>query len=76
MDSLVINTIIGFWLVLFGAMAILPFMLEGKTARRTPIDVQDDVVISIQPVRTPHTTVHPITPLVMPTPEPDQREAA
>ncbi len=36
METLAINVLIGFWLVLFAAMAIFPFVLESKEARRTP----------------------------------------
>ncbi len=74
MDSLVINAIIGFWLVLFGAMAIVPFLIESKPARQTPIE--DDVIISIQPVAMPHSSRQPVTPISIPTREPDRREAA
>ncbi|MBA3379477.1 MAG: hypothetical protein H0T93_11400 [Chloroflexia bacterium] len=74
MDSLIVNAIIGFWLVLFGAMAIVPFVLESKPARQTPIE--DDVIISIQPVAMPHTSQHYLTPTPISMPEPDRREAA
>ena len=57
MDSLIVNAIIGFWLVLFGAMAIVPFVLESKPARQTPIE--DDVIISIQPVAMMERARHP-----------------
>lgn len=74
MDSLIVNAIIGFWLVLFGAMAIIPFVLESKPARQTPIE--DDVIISIQPVAMPHTFQHHLTPTPISVPEPDRSEAA
>ncbi len=74
MESLVINAIIGFWLVLFGAMAIAPFMIESKPARQTPIE--DDVIISIQPVAMPHTLRQPLAPTPITMPEQDRREAA
>ena len=58
MESLLINIIVGFWLVAFGAMAIFPFIIESGGATRSirpqaqpraqrPID---DQVLSIQPV--------------------------
>jgi hypothetical protein len=74
MESIIVNTIIGFWLVLFGAMAVVPFLLESRPARETP--VQDDVVISIQPVAMPQTPPQAITPLSIPVAAPDRREAA
>lgn len=74
MESLVVNAIIGFWLVLFGAMAIVPFMIESKPARQTP--VEEDVIISIQPVAMPHTPHQPASPISIPTHAPDRREAA
>lgn len=73
MESLIVNTIVGFWFVLFGAMAIVPFMLESKSARQTPIE--DDVIISIQPVAPANTRRTP-TPISIPSREPDGREAA
>ncbi|MDQ3653713.1 MAG: hypothetical protein M3457_01360 [Chloroflexota bacterium] len=74
METLIVNAIIGFWLVLFGAMAIVPFMIESKPARQTPIE--DDVIISIQPVAMPHTSSQPVAPISIPTHAPDRREAA
>lgn len=74
MESLIVNAIIGFWLVLFGAMAIVPFVLESKPARQTPIE--DDVIISIQPVAMPQTSRQPVTSISIPIQEPDRREAA
>ncbi len=74
MESLIVNAIIGFWLVLFGAMAVVPFIIESKPARQTPIE--DDVIISIQPVAMPQTSQQPVTPISIPTQEPDRREAA
>lgn len=74
MESLIVNAIIGFWLVLFGAMAIVPFMLESKPARQTPIE--DDVIISIQPVAMPQSSRKPVTRISIPTQEPGRREAA
>lgn len=74
MESLAINLIIGFWVVLFGAMAIVPFMIEAKPARHQPIE--DDVIISIQPVAMPQTSRHPLTPISIPAQALDRREAA
>ena len=76
MEAVVINAIIGFWLVLFGAMAIFPFVIESKPSRRTPIEIADDQIISIQPVAMPQSTRHAPTPLAIPTATPDHREAA
>lgn len=54
MESLLINIIIGFWLVAFGAMAIFPFIIEsGATSRPSRMQAQrpmDDQILSIQPV--------------------------
>jgi len=74
MESIIVNAIIGFWLVLFGAMAIVPFMIESKPARQTPIE--DDLIISIQPVAMTHATRQPLTPISIPVSQPDRREAA
>ncbi len=54
MESLLVNTIIGFWLVAFGAMALFPLLIDlrkDSTARETPVE---DQIISIQPVSTRH----------------------
>jgi len=74
METLIVNAIIGFWLVLFGAMAIVPFVLENKPARQPPME--DDVIISIQPVAMPQSSRQTVTPISIPTQEPDRREAA
>ena len=76
METVVVNAIIGFWLVLFGVMAIFPFVVEGKPARRTPLDLADDQIISIKPVADAPSVRQPLAPIAMPTPDPDHREAA
>lgn len=77
METLAINAIIGFWLVLFAAMAIFPFVVESRQARSTPLELVDDQIISIVPVAEDATPRRPLTPL---TPisgrGPDQRDAA
>ena len=55
MISLLVNAIVAFWIILFGAMAIMPFMLDGKprdrsTESATSAAATDDRVISIRPV--------------------------
>jgi len=50
MESLLINIIVGFWLVAFGAMAIFPFVIEIRAGTRTNQRLLDDQVISIEPV--------------------------
>ncbi len=74
MESLAINLIIGIWLVLFGAMAIVPFVIESKPARQRP--VEEDVIISIQPVAMEPASRRPVTPISIPSQAPDRREAA
>ena len=76
MESLAVNAIIGFWLILFGAMAVFPFVLDSKPARTTPLEVEEDRIISIQPVAMPQSPRAPLAPLTIPSPELDQREAA
>lgn len=50
MESLLINVIIGFWLLAFGAMAIFPLLIDLRSGR-TPAQVPaEDQIISIQPV--------------------------
>jgi len=74
METVIVNAIIGFWLLLFGAMAVVPFLLEGKPVHQTP--VEDDQIISIQPVAPSGTPRRPLTPLSISTPDTDRREAA
>lgn len=54
MESLLVNTIVGFWLVAFGAMALVPLLIDsGTEASATgvaPDAPEDDQIISIQPV--------------------------
>ncbi|MGC4106859.1 MAG: hypothetical protein QM753_10980 [Thermomicrobiales bacterium] len=54
MTSVLINTIVAFWIILFGAMTIVPFLLDGKPAARsnesTTSASAEDRVISIRPV--------------------------
>ncbi len=49
MSSLVLNLIIGFWLILFGAMALFPLMLSDKQPQRSSASNNEDRVISIRP---------------------------
>jgi hypothetical protein len=73
MESLLLNTIVGFWLVLFGAMAIFPFVIETKSARSTPARAEEDQVISIQPVAA---APRSITSITAPVAASDHRQAA
>jgi hypothetical protein len=77
METLVINVIITFWLLFFSAMAILPFVVETREARRTPLDLIDDQIISIKPVADGDTPPRPLTPSAsVASHGPDQRDAA
>lgn len=75
MESLLINVIIGFWLVAFGAMAIFPFVIESKGSKRTALRPVDDQVISIQPVAMVDRGRHPAREPA-PAVEPSHRQAA
>jgi len=75
MESLLINIIIGFWLVAFGAMAIFPFVIESKAGTRTARQPVDDQVLSIQPVAMPGRTPRPASEPALTT-EPAHRQAA
>jgi hypothetical protein len=80
METILVNLIIGFAVLLFGAMAIFPMLIEGKPARRTPFHADDDQVISIQPVATAPQGLRPVSPLgrgdTVDAPGPDHRHAA
>ncbi len=54
MESLLINAIIGFWLIAFGAMAIFPLLTDLRseaTPQQAPVE---DQIISIEPVAIRH----------------------
>jgi hypothetical protein len=57
-------------------MAIFPFVIEGASSRRTPLEVGDDQIISIQPVAMPYATRSVPAPLAIPAHDADHREAA
>ncbi|HEV2067175.1 MAG TPA: hypothetical protein VGR08_10075 [Thermomicrobiales bacterium] len=50
MESLLVNAIIGFWLIAFGAMALFPLLLDMRSATPSAQAPEEDQVISIQPV--------------------------
>jgi hypothetical protein len=49
MTTLLIDLVLGFWLLLFGAMALLPILTAG--GQRQPAREPEDRVISIAPAR-------------------------
>ncbi len=62
MESLLVNAIIGFWLIAFGAMALFPLLLDMRSATPSAQAPEEDQVISIQPVGIGRHTA-PIEPL-------------
>jgi hypothetical protein len=74
METIVVNALVGFSLVLFGAMAIFPMLIEGKGDHQAPLE--DDQIISIQPVPTLPVAPRALAPRPAATPAPDRREAA
>lgn len=62
MESLLVNTIIGFWLVAFGAMALFPLVIDLRSDSTAQETLEEDQVISIQPVA----IRHQITPVEQP----------
>lgn len=54
MESLLINAIIGFWLVAFGAMALFPLLIDLRSEAAPHHAPAEDQVISIQPVASRH----------------------
>lgn len=54
MESLLINAIIGFWLVAFGAMALFPLLIDLRSEAAPHHAPTEDQVISIQPVASRH----------------------
>jgi hypothetical protein len=60
METLAINGLIGVVCLLFAAMAVFPMLVESKPARKTPILLEDDQVISIQPVAPTAPAIRPV----------------
>lgn len=50
MESLLVNAIIAFWLIAFGAMALFPLLLDLRSTKPSAHAPEEDQVISIQPV--------------------------
>ncbi|MGB3307647.1 MAG: hypothetical protein WBA63_15785 [Thermomicrobiales bacterium] len=62
MSSLLTDLIIGFWVLLFGAMALFPLMLDSKSTHHSSTAHSEDRVISIRPIATRESQLpHPIT---------------
>lgn len=51
MTTFWIDLLLGFWLLLFGGMAILPILTGGASSRRQQAEPAEDRVISIAPAR-------------------------
>jgi hypothetical protein len=62
MESLLVNTIIGIWLVAFGAMALFPLLIDIRSTSTRQEAPVDDQIISIQPVA----FRHQVTPIEQP----------
>lgn len=77
MEAIAVNTLIGIVSLLFGAMAVFPMLVESKPARKTPMIVDDDQVISVQPMAPASTGLRSV-PMIGSEAErdPSQRRAA
>lgn len=55
MTSMLVQVIVAFWLLLFGAMAVVPFLLDSKSTQHAHAaePAREDRVISILPVGVP-----------------------
>ncbi|MDQ4044628.1 MAG: hypothetical protein M3173_04165 [Chloroflexota bacterium] len=71
MTTLLIDALLVFWLLLFGAMALLPVLTGTTSARRQPDRPAEDIVISIAPARPATKPQGQRTPLV---PRDEQRD--
>ncbi len=63
METILINGLIGVVSLLFAAMAVFPMLVESKPARKTPVMLDDDQIISIQPVATNRPAILPVAPI-------------
>lgn len=75
MESILINSIIGIVVFIFAVMAIGP-ALFASDHRQTPIQVEEDRIISIEPVRFDRTATRPFAPRAVNDDAPRHREAA
>jgi hypothetical protein len=75
MESLFVNSIIGIVVFIFAVMAIGPALLASDT-RQTPIQVEEDRIISIEPARFDRPATRPFAPRAVNDDAPHHREAA
>lgn len=72
MEAIIVNSIIGTVTLLFAALAFGPVLL-GSDTRQSPIQIEEDLIISIEPVRFDRSASRPYALTDVPTHE---REAA
>lgn len=75
MESIVVNSLIGFVVFIFAVMAIGPALLSSDN-RQTPIQVEEDRIISIEPVPFDRPATRPFAPRAVNDDAPLHREAA
>ena len=74
MESLMLNALVGFVTILFGAMAIFPMLIDRNPAS-TRVEVTEDQILSIQPVA-PASNLRHLPGASAPAASPSQRHAA
>lgn len=75
MESIVINGLIGIVTFIFAVLAFGPALLASDN-RQTTIQVEEDRIISIEPVPFDRPAPRSVTPRAVPDDAPFQREAA
>ncbi len=75
MESIVINGLIGIVTFIFAVLALGPALLSSDS-RQTPIKVEEDRIISIEPVPFDRPAPRSVTPRAVPDDAPFHREAA
>jgi hypothetical protein len=76
MESIVINGLIGIVVFIFAVLAIGPALFASDNNRQTPIQTEEDRIISIEPVRFDRPAPRSISPRTIPGDAPLHREAA
>ena len=76
MESIVINSLIGIVTFIFAVLALGPALFASDNNRQTPIQIEEDRIISIEPVPFDRPAPRTVTPRAVTDDAPLHREAA
>jgi hypothetical protein len=75
MENIIVNSLIGFVTLIFAVLALAPALLSSDS-RQTPIQVEEDHIISIEHVPFDRPAARPFSPRAVSDDAPLHREAA